>query len=146
MNNAELFKKVFGIYAEEFWAYPTDEMLNWLTYDATDTNAGDLISRQAAIDELYHVDEYNERSVKVIRNLPSAQQWIPVAERLPENDDWQIVTIKDESADAPYIYSDFGWYLDAANCWIVDADQRRDIVAWMPLPKPWKGGEDGEIH
>ena len=81
MNNAELFKKVFGIYAEEFWAYPTDEMLNWLTYDATDTNAGDLISRQAAIDELYHVDEYNERSVKVIRNLPSAQQWIPVAER-----------------------------------------------------------------
>ena len=27
MNNAELFKKVFGIYAEEFWAYPKDECL-----------------------------------------------------------------------------------------------------------------------
>ena len=33
----------------------------------------DLISRQAAIDALYHVDEYNRRSVEAIRNLPSAQ-------------------------------------------------------------------------
>lgn len=33
----------------------------------------DLISRQAAIDALYHVDEYNARSVEAIRNLPSAQ-------------------------------------------------------------------------
>lgn len=33
----------------------------------------DLISRQAAIDTLYHVNEYNGRSVEAIRNLPSAQ-------------------------------------------------------------------------
>jgi DNA-directed RNA polymerase subunit RPC12/RpoP len=33
----------------------------------------DLISRQAAIDALYHVDEYNGRSVEAIRNLPSAR-------------------------------------------------------------------------
>ena len=33
----------------------------------------DLKSRQAAIDALYHVDEYNGRSVEAIRNLPSAQ-------------------------------------------------------------------------
>lgn len=36
MNNAKLFKKVFGIYAEEFWAYPEEKMLDWLTSDATD--------------------------------------------------------------------------------------------------------------
>ena len=38
----------------------------------------DLISRQAAIDALYHVDEYNGRSIEAIRNLPSAErlgQW-----------------------------------------------------------------------
>ena len=34
MNNAELFKKVFGIYAEEFWSYPEEEMLDWLVSDA----------------------------------------------------------------------------------------------------------------
>ena len=33
----------------------------------------DLISRKAAIDALYHVDEYNGRSIEAIRNLPSAQ-------------------------------------------------------------------------
>lgn len=40
----------------------------------------DLISRQDAIDALYHVDEYNARSVKAIKTLPSAQpkigKWI----------------------------------------------------------------------
>ena len=74
--------------------------------------------------------------------LPSAQpeqRWIPVTERLPKYDDWQLVTILDESGDTPYRYSDFGWYLEAAKCWVVEAAQRTDIVAWMPLPKPWKG-------
>lgn len=33
----------------------------------------DLIDRQAVIDALYHVNEYNGRSIKAIRNLPSAQ-------------------------------------------------------------------------
>ena len=33
----------------------------------------DLISRQAAIDALYHVDEYNGRSIETIKKLPSAQ-------------------------------------------------------------------------
>ena len=41
----------------------------------------DLINRQEAIDALYHVDEYNGRSVEVIRNLPSAQQTSDVVER-----------------------------------------------------------------
>ena len=35
----------------------------------------DLIDRQQAIDALYHVDEYNGRSVEAIRNLPSAQPY-----------------------------------------------------------------------
>ena len=48
------------------------------TFDARDTQYNlpigtDLISRQAALDALYHVDEYNSRSVEAIRNLPSAQ-------------------------------------------------------------------------
>ena len=30
----------------------------------------DCISRQAATDALYHVDEYNGRSIEAIRNLP----------------------------------------------------------------------------
>ena len=65
------------------------------------------------------------------------QHWIPCSERFPENDDWQIVSILDESGDTPYRYSDFGWYLDKAESWIIDAEQRTDIIAWMPLPEPY---------
>ena len=33
----------------------------------------DMISRRAAIDALYHVDEYNGRSIEAIRQLPPAE-------------------------------------------------------------------------
>ena len=36
----------------------------------------DCISRQAAIDALYSVDEYNSRSVKAIKQLPPIQPGI----------------------------------------------------------------------
>lgn len=49
--------------------------------DTTKDAASDLISRRAAIDALYHVDEYNGRSIETIRNLPSAQ---PEPERTME--------------------------------------------------------------
>ena len=67
--------------------------------------------------------------------------WIPCSERLPKDNDWVIVTILEERGDIPYRYTDFGWYLEVANCWIIDAEQRTDIIAWMPLPKPYKGGD-----
>ena len=72
------------------------------------------------------------------------REWIPVSERLPKNDDWVIVTILDESGDTPWRYTDFGWYLEEATCWIVEAEKRRDIVAWMPLPEPYKERREDE--
>ena len=71
-------------------------------------------------------------------------KWIPVSERLPKNDDWVIVTILDERGDTPFKYTDFGWYLEEANCWIVDAEQRKDVVAWMTLPEPYKEKKNNE--
>lgn len=112
----------------------------------------DLISRQNAIDALgeepevwLENDDYElglnnqwHYDVNALMAVPSAQRWISVSERLPKNDDWVIVTILDERGDTPWRYTDFGWYLEEANCWIVDAEQRKDVVAWMSLPEPWK--------
>ena len=62
MNNAELFKKVFGIYAEEFWAYPEEKMLDWLTSNAVpDRNVGGMIFRQDAIDVTWEKMTYTEQ-------------------------------------------------------------------------------------
>ena len=71
-------------------------------------------------------------------NKYDSKLWIPCDKELPKNDDWKIVTIKDESADYPYIYTDFGWYLEAGGYWIVHDEPRRDVVAWTVLPNPYK--------
>lgn len=63
---------------------------------------------------------------------PSAQpepKWIPVTERLPkENGDYLVTGRK--GAVNKRKYEDGRWYGNWA------------IVAWMPLPEPWKGGDE----
>lgn len=78
MTNAEQFKKTFGIYAEEFWSYTGKQMLVWINTDVPDTNIGDMISRQAAIDEIKEIYEWHdnvtkERIIEHFKQLPSAQ-------------------------------------------------------------------------
>lgn len=61
------------------------------------------------------------------------QRWIPVSERLPEENMW---TICQNNAGAMMIgkYNiEFGWMFPA----YFDG-----TVAWMPCPKPWKEGAD----
>ena len=76
MNNAEMFKKVFAIYAEEFWGYPKDKMLDWLNYNVPDTKVGDLISRQDAInllnkwsDGYSYIETETELAIKEFQQL-----------------------------------------------------------------------------
>ena len=56
---------------------------------------------------------------------PSAQRWIPCSERLPEKDGEYLTTTEDGLCDVES-YGDGEWFYD-------------DVVAWAPLPKPWKG-------
>ena len=61
----------------------------------TDHNADisktDTIYRQAAIDALCNVDEYNSRSVTAIKNLPSAQPEIIRCKDCKKNPHWEWV-------------------------------------------------------
>ena len=97
-------------------------------------DAADAIEELQAGREHYkaaYIAEHDARIEEIKRH-----KWISVKERLPETDDFVIVAVLDERGDTPYQYTDFGWYLDAARCWIVNAEQRRDITHWMPLPEP----------
>ena len=82
----------------------------------------------------------------VVRGLPSAQpepQWIPCSEWLPRGSysDLVNVSIHDDSGDTPFDYTSCGWVTTDGEYWIVDNEINNHVVAWMPLPEPWRGEE-----
>lgn len=116
----------------------------------------DTISRQAALDELWKLRRAQQMmdatqaadlvmqgiflAEKKIENLPSASRWIPVSEKPPElvapsqRREWFItsntyggVTITCYEFEASPFKE--GWQTDMT------------ILAWMPLPKPYKESE-----
>lgn len=95
----------------------------------------DLISRREAI----------EWCLEGLNNMPSEQpeqQWIPCSERLPEDDNAYFVTVHPDyivpgglSVDTLHWY-DGKWWFDYYG---QPAEFTDPIIAWMPLPEPWKG-------
>lgn len=87
---------------------------------------------------------YNEclctlRMVKqYIKALPTAEpRWIPTTERLPDVGVYVLVCTKQKSGQiieriGVYSGTSYGWSTGGAT---------RDVVAWMPLPKVYKGDE-----
>jgi len=106
---------------------------------------------------------------KKIAELPSVQpepQWIPCSERLPEDLDEVIGTwvnhdpepyydfVKDKPLAAPVVFYKGKWYWwtptaqdllaeYGERCKVGLLDEAIEIVAWMPLPEPYKEGQDG---
>ena len=72
-----------------------------------------------------------------IKALEQAPKWIPVSERLPEENKTVIASTKyGVYPEARYTKED-GWewaYESGADYW-VDLDE---VEAWMPLPEPYK--------
>ena len=122
----------------------------------------DLISRQDAIDGFYNVKvhaedctEYDigyndgiDYAISKLSVMPSAeavQWWIPCSERLPSEDGRYLVCMVWKYDNMEVLRWADGW-----NCHRgYDGKIRReseidgaDITAWMPLPEPYKGGED----
>ena len=71
--------------------------------------------------------------------------WIPVSERLPTGQTEVIASIHDDSGDTPFDYTASGWVTDDGEYWIVDGEINYHVIAWMPLPEPYKAeSEDKE--
>lgn len=52
-------------------------------------------------------------------------RWIPVSEKLPEENGGYLVTVK-------------RGYVTTA-LWVGNAENWKEVTAWMPLPEPYKG-------
>lgn len=103
----------------------------------------DLISRQAAIDLFPNDDlEWDTNfgyiaphfARRMIDELPSAQQWIPVSERLPIEDEEYLITCKDQYGDT--FVKKTMYFTDDELWW--DVSSSLTVTAWMPVPKPYE--------
>ena len=101
----------------------------------------DTISRAAVLDEIHKYMEERDYTIGTLYDniceMPSAQQWIPCSERLPEDEEEVIVSVRDDSGDNTLNYSSSGWYACAGDFWVVDNEANERVVAWMPLPAPY---------
>lgn len=98
----------------------------------------DLISRKEAI-KMIKACSLNETSFNYykthLENVPAVQQWIPCSERLPEHMEEVLVCT---GFGEPFI----AWYSKINDIWRNASTEivvRIKVLAWMPLPKPYKG-------
>ena len=121
----------------------------------------DSISRQAAIStaatmcercDTGDIIDYRDMMVESLKVLPSAQpenDWIPISKRLPEANGRYLVTRGLNACGSLwnriYIanYSDLmgiksvrGWW--RGNVGKSDFERLNDVLAWMPLPEPYR--------
>ena len=79
---------------------------------------------------------HNGKRLLLIDVAPTADpepHWIPCAERLPEATGVYIVTCNIYNGDKVDGVT-ATWSYWRRNEWMM-----KDVLAWMPLPKPWKG-------
>ncbi len=73
---------------------------------------------------------------QIIDDAPTVTEWTPVSERLPSESGWYFVTVQGVER-----VSDMVWYYHESHEWNGVSDTQK-VLAWMPLPEPYKGGDE----
>ena len=95
--------------------------------------------------DYYDIDGDDEASGHTLPSAEAVQGWIPCSERLPSEDGRYLVCMNWEYDNMEVLKWADGW-----NCFRCPDGKvsrkseidREDVIAWMPLPKSYKGGED----
>lgn len=75
--------------------------------------------------------------------------WIPCSERLPEERAYYLITVKIDGMNGckPYYEIQTSWYSDKQFVVEYIGDglvARRSVIAWMPLPQPYKAERENQ--
>lgn len=110
------------------------------------------MTREEFMDIVYselHSDGDNYRANRIIDAADDyaeeQSRWIPTSERLPEEDGDYFVTLENGvvtklgySTTQRTTYPKGFYYISNGFSW---RQKINPVVAWMPLPEPWKGEE-----
>ena len=80
---------------------------------------------------------YTEALGMAIKALEQTR-WIPVSERLPEKDEVVLITNKWHEVDKALYIGDEMFDI------IINYLQKEEVIAWMPLPQPYKAESEGK--
>ena len=104
-----------------------------------------ILERLSNIHRVVKTDEDAEwnraiyKSAEIVREVAEEYNvgWIACSERLPEDDSICIVTVEYPNNETVV---DYGWFDRKSVCWFVGTQEFRtsNILAWQPLPEPFK--------
>ena len=111
--------------------------------DGVEIDMDELIRRSDAIEALYKYNFVTKEVIeREIMDIPSADRWIPCEERLPEHGEDVLIT--NEYGDVEI--ASIEYFLRIPEPWqwedIYGIQITYTVLAWMPLPEPWKGADD----
>lgn len=106
----------------------------------------DLISRQALLESIERISVKgnvldDDWVYRFIQEFPSAHQWIPCSERLPEKGNEVLVCYDYKGHRSVFtgtLYDDGKFYGYDDEYLTPEGRKYRKAVAWMPLPKPYE--------
>ena len=79
--------------------------------------------------------------LKELKQLREQTSWIPVSERLPEENGFYLVTYDGEICGENEPFTGLAEYENGK--WVDDEEDYQCVLAWMPLPEPYKEESEG---
>ena len=94
--------------------------------------------------ELGKAEPMDEEMIRAAEEDEAAAGWIPVAERMPERNKSVLLCMKSRSSTSTCIqvgsYDNGFWFVQGAAGYESLATFEFHVLAWMPLPEPYREG------
>lgn len=108
----------------------------------------ELFNKLATIPAPPEANDFKAQVYMIIQSMETSEKWTPCSERLPSDDNDYLVVDGDGEMAVGYYRDDADAWDNSCFGWLERDDEDENptrlgkVVAWMPLPKPWKGADD----